>query len=197
MLNIKKRISSEIFLDLTELDFSFFFSFIKFSINYFHKCEINVNIKVVQWGFLLHKSTGLERDGPNRLVYNCVAVTRPYSHSAYDGNYRYARRALTHDKIRTSCFEFFFFFFFLFFFPFPLSLISPRAFSYEVSFSYPAAIQCLMLWMRLAGTDWPLALRNRASASRVKVPRKREWRNVLRTCCRGKCLCRRDWCVSL
>jgi len=121
----------------------------------------------VQWGFLLHKSTGLERDRPNRLV----AVTRPHSHSAYDGNPLcpqgpYARQD-THVLFRngqcptmSSVF-----------FPLPLSLISLRAFSHGVSFSHPVAIQCLMLWMRLAcGTDWPLALRNRASASRVKVP---------------------------
>lgn len=86
-------------------------------------------------------------------------------------------------------------FFILFFYPsLPLHLLSfPACLVTEprfVSFSHPAAIQCLMLWMRLARrTDWLLTLRNQANAceSSARV----RWRNVLCTCYHSKCLCRR------
>lgn len=112
---------------------------------------------------------------------------------------RYARGALTHDKIRTFCFETASaprrLFFILFFYPsLPLHLLSlPACLVTEprfVSFSHPAAIQCLMLWMRLARrTDWLLALRNQANAceSSARVSENGEMCYAHAT----KCLCRR------
>lgn len=91
--------------------------------------------------------------GTQLYVASCI---RPRSHSAYDGT-RYARRVLTHDKIRTSCFEtasapYHVICFFLFFFSFSPSLVSLLARSWSLVSSRSLSPRRSSVWC--SGCVW-------------------------------------------